>query len=303
MTDKAYVLAAIGCSGEIAEVFVNGFIRQGVKVRLLARDAGKVSARYPQAEVIRGSMMRSSDVVPVLQGVDAAFLITPMGVRNDKSSEVAAARAVIDAARSANLKHLIYVSVLHADQASELSLIDAKHDVESLLAASGIPWTSLRCGSYMEDVFDVRVRQLAKGRFMFPVIKERRFTYTSQQDISRFVAQELLPRGEALNRGFNFVSPGTYSIHEVEQLLGKAQGKPVKASGKAAFYYLIRLLQPFFHWRGHRLSTIIPLVVYFNRYGYTDDGQSVATLFPEFRTTTLEEHLQRLLARDAKPDI
>lgn len=285
------VIAAIGCTGHIAKIFIDGFLQQNLKVRLLARDAQKARAQYPTVEVIEGSMMNTDDVRAVLDGADAAFLVTPMGVRNDKRSEVAAAKPVIAAAQRAKLKHLIYVSVLQADKPSELSLIDAKHDVEVLLSESGVPWTAIRAGSYMEDVFDIRMDQFEKGRFLFPVIKDRRFTYTSQKDIPRFVAKYL---EQPLGTGINFVAPGTYSIYEVEKLLKRYSGMDISASGKSFFYYTMKSLQPLFHWKGHKFSTIIPLVDYFNKYGYLASGMTVGELIPDFKMTALETHLAGL---------
>ncbi|MGL4316585.1 MAG: SDR family oxidoreductase [Pseudomonas sp.] len=291
MSADKKVIAAIGCSGHIAKIFIDEFLEQGMQIRLLARDANKARAQYPTAEIIEGSMMNPEDVYAALQGADAAFLITPMGVRNDKRSEVAAAKPVIEAARRAQLKHLVYVSVLRADKPSELSLIDAKHDIEVLLAQSGVPWTAIRAGSYMEDVFDIRLHQIEKGKFLFPVIKDRRFSYTCQKDIPRFVIQNF---DRPLGRGLNFIAPGTYSIHELEALLQRFSGKKVVASGKSFFYYTMKALQPLFHLNGHKFSTIIPLVDYFNSHGYTDSSPNVGDLIPDFKMTTLEEHLGRL---------
>lgn len=291
MNSEKKVIAAIGCSGHIAKNFVDGLLQQNLHVRLLARDAQKARAQYPEVEVIEGSMMNIEDVCHVLKGADAALLVTPMGVRNDKRSEVAAAKPAIAAAQRAHLKHLMYMSVLKADKPSELSLIDAKHDIEMLLSKSEVPWTAIRAGSFMEDVFDIRMNQFIKGRFLFPVIKDRRFTYTCQKDVSRFISQYLdRPQG----CGFNFIAPRTYSMYELEALLRKFSGKKITASGKSFFYYTIKVLQPLLHWKGHKLSTIIPLVDYFNKYGYIDSGFNVQDLAPEFKMTTLEEHLSTL---------
>jgi len=295
MAGQELRLAAIGCSGKITEIFVDGFLGQGVKLRLLARDAERVARRHPAAEVVKGSMLNPRDVVPVLEGVDAAFVTTPMGLRNDKTLEVEAGRAVIEAARIAKLKHLIYVSVLGVDAPNGLSLFDAKYEVEGLLKQSGVPWTAIRCGTYMEDVFDHNLAKLKQGQFLFPVIKDRRFHYTCQADLPRFVVQELLQKNRVLNRAFNFITPGSFSIFEVEKLLTQALGKPVKASGKFPLYYMLRLMQPYFYLRNHRFSTIIPLLGWFNKYGYPAPGQSVQDLFPQFHMTTLAEHFQKIL--------
>jgi hypothetical protein len=131
-------------------------------------------------------------------------------------------------------------------------------------------------------VFDVNLAQLKRGRFLFPVIKDRRFHYTCQADLPRFVVQELLQKRHVLNGAFNFITPGSYSIYEVEKLLAKAAGRPVTATGKFPLYYILKVMQPYYYLRRHRFSTIIPLLTWFNKYGYPAPGRSVRDLFPSF---------------------
>lgn len=296
MSNPRPKLAAIGCSGPIARDFVEGFLQQGVELRLLARDAGAVASRYPKASVLAGSMMKPADVARAMQGVDAAFVLTPMGVNDDITLEVDAARSVIEGAQASGLKQLIYVSVLGAERRRGCAVLDAKYEVERLLAASGVPCSVLRCGSYMEDVFDPRLASLRKGTLLFPVTKERRFNYTSQKDLAPFVAQHVLGNADMLGCTLDFVAPGTYSVREVEALLTQAGGMPIRATAKFPTYYLYMAMLPYFRWKRHRFASIIPLVRYFDRHGYTTTTQTVADRFPDYRMTPLADHLRRLLA-------
>ena len=286
------MIAAIGCSGPIAEPFVSGFLDRGVVVRLLARNPAAVAARYAGAEVVAGSMTEPADVARVVQGADAAFLMTPMGLRDDPQSEIDIARRVIEGARTGGLPHLVYTSVLGAEERRGVGILDAKYEIERMIRASGMPFTILRCGSYMEDVFDLRRALLDKGRFLFPVNRRRRFRYTCQRDVPAFIAH-LLAAGEP-GGVINFVAPGEYSVGEVEAVLSKASDKRIRATAKFPTYYLYRSLLPFFRLAGHRFSSIIPLVRYFDRHGYTDTGPDVGARYPDFSMTTLEEHLRGL---------
>lgn len=290
-------MAALGCTGPIAEIFVEGFVKQGVSLRLLARDAAAVARRYPKAEVVSGSMMVADDVAKALQGVDAAFFTTPMGLRNDPTLEIEAARAAIAGAKAAGLKHLIYISVLGADERRGVGILDSKYEIERLLAGSGVPYSVVRCGSYMEDVFDARLELLKKGRFLFPVTKSRRFSYTSQKDVAPFVVNMLLTKKRILQGHVNLVVPETYSVSEVEQHLSSASGRRVVAAPKFPTFYLFLALKPYFNWKGHRFSSIIPLIEYFDVHGYTATTKTVGELFPTFRMTGLDEHLKALFKR------
>ncbi|WP_240777953.1 hypothetical protein [Nonomuraea basaltis] len=60
-------------------------------------------------------------------------------------------------------------------------------------------------------------------------------------------------------------------------------------------YYLLLLAQPFYSWRRHRMSSIIPLLRHFNRNGYTGDPRQLAQVLPSFDVTTLEQHLRSVI--------
>jgi uncharacterized protein YbjT (DUF2867 family) len=292
MSDTPTVVA-IGCSGPVATHFVTGFIEEGARLRILARRPGPVSARYPKAEVVEGSMMEPADVARAAAGADAAFLITPMGLNNDPASEIQAAKRVLEGLRQARCPHLIYTSCLGVDLKHGVGILDAKHAIEKMIAASGIPHSILRCGTYMEDLFDPRLDAFRKGRFLFPLRKDRRFTFTSQDDVPRFAMRDLLAKGETLNRAVDLVAPGTYSISEIEELLSKAAGFTIRAPSRFPILYVLRALTPFFRMRKDRMSSVIPLLVHFDRHGYLSsdpDARRVA-----FEATRLEDHLTHLL--------
>ena len=294
MTVNSFRIVALGCSGPVAAPVLNGFLGEGVSLRILARLPEPVARRYPEAEVIAGSMSDPVCVARVLADADAAFLMTPMGLRNDPSGEIAIAKQVLEGAKAAGLKHLIYTSVLNADQPSPVGILQAKYEIERLIKNSGVPYTILRCGSYMEDVFDPRLKLLQKGRFLFPIDRHQTFSYTSQADIPRFVVTELLQSGRVLNRPIDFVGPPSYSIVEIEQQLSEAAGFAIKTTPKFPVFYLFYALLPYFRATGHRLSSVIPLMQHFDRNGYFSASGDMQRDFPDFSMTSLPDHLRRL---------
>jgi uncharacterized protein YbjT (DUF2867 family) len=146
-------IAAIGCSGAIAEPVIRGFIDQGATVRLLARNTDTASRRYPGVEVMAGSMSEPDDVTRVVRDADTAFLMTPMGLRDNPEPEVAIARKVLEGARAGGLSHLVYTSVLGADERRGVGILDATYEIERLIRESGIPFTILRCSTRAASCF------------------------------------------------------------------------------------------------------------------------------------------------------
>lgn len=294
MTVNSPRIVALGCSGPVATPVLRGFLNEGVTLRILARSPESVARRYPKAEVIAGSMSDPVCVARALADVDAAFLMTPMGMRNDPSGEIAVAKQVLEGAKAAGLRHLIYTSVLNAEQPSPVGILQAKYQIERLIKNAGVPYTILRCGSYMEDVFDSRLKLLQKGRFLFPIDRHQPFSYTSQADIPRFVVTELLQPGRVLNRPIDVVGTQSYSIVEIERQLSEAAGFTIKTTPRFPVFYLFYALLPYFRATGHRFSSVIPLMQHFDRHGYFSVSGEMQREFPDFRMTPLPEHLRSL---------
>ncbi len=283
-------LAMIGCSGYIGSVYIQEFLKLGIKLKILARKPETLKKQFPGVDIIKGSMMNRGDVISTIKYSDAAFLITPIGSRNKKQVEINMAKVSIKAAKEIKLPHLIFISALCPKYPSGVALLDSKIEIENIIAESGIPWTSIRCGSYMEDIIGHRVNSIKKGLFLFPVNKRKEFNLTCQRDIPRFV-KLLLCDGRKINKPIDFISPDNFRPVEIAKLIGNSLGINVHASGKYPLYFLLRLALPLLYLRKNRLSSIVPLIKFFNRYGYTGNKNQMMEEFPGFKMTTLKEYL------------
>ena len=294
------LLTVIGGSGPVARPIVDELIELGFRVRLLARSADKVAQRYPAAEVVQGSMLDERAVARAMRGAATTLLITPIGPRNDAAYEIAAARPTIEAARRLETTSVIFVSTLAGGRRTGVALLDAKVEIEALLERSGVPWTALRCGTYMEDVIDSRTNWIDRGLFFFPVRRHLPFHFTEQRDVARAV-RALVDRRRMLMAAVDLVDPTTYTPAGVARLMSEVCGRPIRATGRVPILWLLYLAWPYFHLRRHRMSTIIPLIRYFNRQGYRGDGQRLSQALPGWTATTLPDHLRALLGRERRP--
>jgi uncharacterized protein YbjT (DUF2867 family) len=240
-------------------------------------------------------MANVDDVALAMDGASAALLTTPIGPRNDPEIEVDSSRPTLEAARRVGLPHLIFVSCIGIDRPTGVALLDAKKTIEGMLAESGIPWTSIRCGSYMEDVIDRRAAAIRAGRFVLPVDPDLPFHFTAQKDVPRLIC-ELLARDLQLNSPVAFVSPERHTPRDVSEIMTRHAGRRVRPTGRWPLFHLLLLALPAFWLLRHRFSTIVHLIRHFNRGGYVAGPRSIAEVMPEFPMTSLEEHLRGLLA-------
>lgn len=143
-----------------------------------------------------------------------------------------------------------------------VGILDAKREIEDLIQSSGVPYTILRCGTYMEDAFDPRISLLKAGWFLFPIDRTVPFCYTSQKDIPRFIVSQLLIKqnNQPLNGAINFCDPNVYKLSQVEQELTQAAGKTIRLTPKFPIFYIFRAFLPLFRLLEHRFSSVIPLM-------------------------------------------
>jgi len=287
-------LTILGGTGRIARPFVEQFLVENVSVRLLARNPVDIQARYLQADVLPGSMFDPAAVRRALDGAGAVFLITPIGPCNQVEIEVEAAKVAIPAATETGTPHLFFLSTIRVDQPTHIPLLDVKKQIERLLAESGLSWTSLRCGTFMEDVLDQRMNLLRRGLFFFPVPTNQQFTFTCQRDVAR-VAARLLPSKNALNGPLDVVEPQIRTPRQVAELVSKLLKHKVVACGRWPWQPILRLARPLLGRRDPKLLTILPLVGYLGQYGYCGDTAQLRQILPSFTPTSLEDHLRQLL--------
>lgn len=81
-----------------------------------------------------------------LEGIDQLLLISSSEVGQRKAQH----ENIINAAKTAGVKRIVYTSLLHADT-STISLAPEHYETEQLLEASGIAYTILRNGWYTEN--------------------------------------------------------------------------------------------------------------------------------------------------------
>ena len=136
-------IAITGATGQLGRLAIAALQARGAtNIVALARDPAK-AADLPVP--VRAFDYTAADPAQ-LAGVDTLVLISS----NDFNDRLGQHKAVIDAARSAGVGHVIYTSILKGDQ-SPMLLAQDHIGTEAALKASGLPHTVLRNGWYTEN--------------------------------------------------------------------------------------------------------------------------------------------------------
>lgn len=283
-------ITVLGGTGPFGAPYVNGFLRCGFIVRILARSPLTVQQRFPGARVISGTMMNPADVVQAMSGAASAFLMTPVGGNDDIEIELRAARSVLSAARAVRLPHLIYLSLLQPSVPTGVPVIDVKGEIEALIADSGVPWSGLRTGCYMGAWFKFFFSYKKIGFCLYPIWKDHAFSFTAQQDVVQIV-DALVKANRILCDALDIIDPTPRTLSDVVNAYAARHRCQVLTPGKWLLP-MLRLLKPvLFRWAYPEGASRIPIFAYFNRNDWIGDSEKMSLLFPEFSPTTIETFL------------
>jgi uncharacterized protein YbjT (DUF2867 family) len=149
------MILIVGGTGVLGRTVIPLLVQRGEGVRALARSPGSATKlRALGAEVADGDLTDAASLQRACVGVDAvlsaAHGMLGRGRFRSELVDDAGQRALIDAARSAGVRHVAYLSVLGASPDHPIDFWRAKSRVEQHLRESGLSFTVLRPGAFME---------------------------------------------------------------------------------------------------------------------------------------------------------
>jgi NAD(P)H dehydrogenase (quinone) len=171
-----------------------------------------------------------------LKGVDKVLLISSSEV----GRRVRQHRAVIDAARRADVKLLAYTSILRAD-ISPLGLAVEHKETEALIRASGIPYILLRNGWYTENYTAGISGALAHGA-MYGCAGEGRIASATRSDYAEAAAVVLTAENQ-IGRIYELAGDTAYTLAELAAEISRQSGKSISYVNMPAAEYRNVLLK------------------------------------------------------------
>jgi len=217
------MIVVTGATGELGSLVINALLRKTPADQIVAavRTPAKAEAIAAMGVQVReADYSRPETLTPALAHVDTLLLISSSEV----GSRVPQHEAVINAAKAVGVGRIVYTSLLHADT-STLALATEHIATERYLQASGLPYTILRNGWYIENQTAALAAALEQGAFI-GASKEGRFAGATRADFADAAVAVLLGTSHA-NQIYELAGDTAYTRSELAAEVSQQVGRTI----------------------------------------------------------------------------
>lgn len=218
MTAFTHTIAITGAAGQLGRLVVEQLKTRLPAERLVALVRTPAKAADLGVAVREADYTRPETLAAALAGIDTLLLVSA----TEFGQRVAQHRHVIDAAKRAGVKRIVYTSVLRADQ-SLLSLALEHKETEALIKASGLAWTILRNGWYTENYTGSIAGALAGGVFIGSA-GEGRIASAARADYAAAAVAVLTTSGHD-GKTYELAGDSAWTLAELAAEISRQTGK------------------------------------------------------------------------------
>jgi len=137
-----------GASGNNGSEIIRILAQQGLHIRAMTRRQHDPTRTSESGiEFVTGDFDEAESIRRALDGLKQAFLVTPSSERVEEQQF-----NFVEAARAAAVRHLVYLSQLHAAKDSPVRFLRYHAVVEDTVNSSGMTFTHIRPNLFMQGL-------------------------------------------------------------------------------------------------------------------------------------------------------
>jgi len=227
-------LVVTGASGNIGSVVAEHLIGQGKGVRVVGVDTGALETRFGgRADVGMLDFEDTQTFSKAVAGAKSLFLVRPPPI----SRVGPTINAFIDAAVTAGVVHVVFSSVAGAESNS----IVPHHRIEQHLFGSGVDWTILRPGFFIQNLATAYRRDTVEDDRIYVPAGSGSVAFVDTGDIGEIAALAMVDpahRGQA----YHLTGEEAIDFHHVASILGQELGREIRYEPARVVPYLFHLI-------------------------------------------------------------
>src|SRR5664279_639398 len=219
------IILVTGANGLTGREIVRRLSAKDISVRVLVRNIAKAKSlsfdTLPNVTIYEGDMNKSESLSSALRGADKAMLIS------SSNSEMESVQSnFILAAKKFNLNHIVKLSGIIADINSPFRYARMHAEIERRLENSGISFTHLRAGEFMQSYFR-QIPFILKQNSLFLPMGNQKIASIDVEDVAAVAVKILTGSG---HKGNVYPMTGTEALtmDEVAEKFSTVLGRKIK---------------------------------------------------------------------------
>lgn len=212
-----------GATGKLGRLVVDSLLKKlpASQVAAAVRSPEKAADLAARGvDVRKADYTQPATLDAAFRGVDRLVFISASEVGKRLEQH----RAVVDAAKRAGVKLVVYTSILKADRA-KTGLAAEHRATEQLLAASGLPHVFLRNSWYIENYSENLAGPLHAGVLLGAAGKGK-VSPAARRDYAEAAAAVVTGEGHA-GKAYELAGDAAYTLAELAEVIARASGKKV----------------------------------------------------------------------------
>lgn len=266
------MILVTGASGKTGRTIIRALAPRREPVRALVHRADQIRlvGDLGAHDAVVGDMRAGAVLERALQGVRAVYHICP----NISPDEVAIGRAMITAARTAGVEHVVYHSVLHP-QSEAMPHHWQKLRVEEALFESGLACTILQPSAYMQNVLAGWRVIVEDGVYAVQYPVETRLSLVDLDDVAEAASVVLTAPGH-IAATYELAGPEALTQTEVAASLSRGLGRPVRAEHTPVEAWVDRARGA--GMSAYQVETLVKMFRYYERFGFCGNPRVLSNL-------------------------
>jgi len=192
------------------------------EIAALVRDVSKATNLVQRGvDVRQGDYLDYPSLVHAFRGVEKVLLVSAVAF----TDRVHQHRNVIDAAKQAGVKHLFYTSIQRSSDFVLPEVTESDLATEAYLKASGLVYTILHNGYYLEGLGYLIGNEVPEAEIRFPA-GEGKIAFVTRTDLAAATAALLISEGHE-NQEYTLTGSEAYSFHDIAREFSTLAGRPI----------------------------------------------------------------------------
>jgi uncharacterized protein YbjT (DUF2867 family) len=225
-----------GATGNVGREVIRAFPRERPEIRVVA--AVRTPAHFPKDlkahvdEVVRFDIEDSATFDKALREVNTLFLLRPPQISDANKYFT----PLIEAARQADIRHIVFLSVQGADS----NTVIPHHKIEQIIVQSGVPYTFLRPAYFFQNFLGNLHKDLVERNEIFLPAGKAKFTLIDTRDIGAVAAQVILHPQKYMWKAYDLTNDELLNFGEMAQTLSQQLGRKIRYRSPNLLKFFLR---------------------------------------------------------------